>query len=430
MWEPKKFAIVVVMVGFLALLGARGAIAGGLELREQGAAAIGMSDAVTSKLDHPSTVYFNPAGMAFLEGLQVSAGATFVMPQFGYRDPEGNHPSASNTNKVLTPPHFYASWRISEQFATGLSFNVPFGLGLQWPSDFGGRHMTVGSEMQIFLINPNFAYRPFESLSIAVGLQLMPGTVEIERRFGFVTDEGRISEGGVELGGLGFGIGANFGVMYRPLDWLNLGFFYRSRVAMTFYGDAHFDVPAGVGDRSVFHDQSVEASVVLPDYMVIGIGFQVLPELYLAFDLDIVLWSSVDNIGIRFPNDQSGQLTEDVRQDWRDTVTPRLGIEWRALDLPLHRLIVRFGGGYDMPPTPDHTLSPMLPDSHRIFTSTGLGYTYKPFGLTFDVGYMMTNFLPRTVGRDDCRDDYCNPFPAEYKTRVHLLAVDLSWQIF
>jgi len=139
--RPLVAAALAAAIGLLPVAG-HGA---GLELREQGAAAISLSDAVTARLDHPSTVYFNPAGMAFLEGLQISAGITLVFPTFGYEDPEGVLPSADSTTDVVPPPHLYASWRINEMWAVGLDVNVPFGLSLDWPSDFVGRHISQGS---------------------------------------------------------------------------------------------------------------------------------------------------------------------------------------------------------------------------------------------------------------------------------------------
>ena len=418
--------LAVVAVALLAPAAGRGA---GLELREQGAAAISLSDAVTARFDHPSTVYFNPAGMAFLEGLQVSAGITLVLPDFEYADPDGQLPDTENTNDLVTPPHLYASWRINDMWAVGLSFNVPFGLGIHWPEDFAGASISQKSDLQVFLVNPCVAIRPIDELAIAVGVQLMPGTVSIRRRFGFVSSGGNLELGGVELGGVGFGAGGNLGIMYRPLDWLYLGFFYRSRVQIEFEGDAHFDAPDDLNDRSVFHDQPAKAGVTLPDYMTFGVGFQIIPSLYLEADLDVVIWSTVDELTIEFPEDQSGQLTAPVREDWTTIVTPRLGIEWLALDGP-NVLKVRFGGGYDMSPAPDHTLSPMLPDSSRVYFSTGLGWTYEPIGLGLDFGFMYSQFLERTVTEASCSGGYCNPFPATYTNHAILLGLDLNWRAF
>ena len=418
----------VVAVGFA--LSPSPVRASGLELREQGAISIGRCDAVTARLDDASTVYFNPAGMGFLDGLQISAGLTVVFGDFNYVDPLGTGAKAGNTNSAVTPPHLYLSYRINEMFAVGLSVNVPFGLALEWPEDYPGAHISVGATLQVFLINPTVAIRPLENLSIGVGIQLMPGTVDIKRRLGFVTDAGDLAGGGIHMGGVAFGVGGNLGVMYRPLDWLFLGFFYRSRVKLEFEGDAHFDLPDGLTDRSVFHDQNVKAGATMPDYMTLGIGFQVHERVYLEFDVDYVLWSTVDKITIAFPDDESGQLDKPVPEDWGDIFTLRLGVEWRALDTGNHVMHVRGGVGFDPGPAPDHTLSPLLPDSSRAFGSAGIGYQYRPWRLGIDVGYLFAKFLERTVTTNDCSGGHCNPFPANYDTHAHVLPLDLSWRAF
>ena len=418
-------ASVVFAIGLVPLV-ARGS---GLELREQGAAALARVDAVTAKFDHPSVVYYNPAGIGFLEGLQLSAGVTLIFPDFTGSDPNGHYEDFESENKILAVPHIYATYRINEMFAVGLSFNVPFGLGIKWPDDFAGRHISQDSAMEIMLINPTVSIQPIEGLSIGAGIQLMPATVRIERAFGFPTNGGAIVEGGVEMGGTAFGVGGNLGIMYRPLDWLFLGFFYRSRIELTFEGGAHFDVPSGMVDRSVFHDQDVEAGATMPDYITIGLGFQVHPAVYLEADVDVVFWSSIDELSIKFPDDKSGLLSEPVREDWKDIVTLRFCVEGVPLDNGVHNVTLRGGVGYDFSPAPDHTLSPLLPDSDRAFGAIGIGYTYEPWRLTFDVAYLLSYFIPREVDGNDCSGGYCNTFAASYKTIIHLLGVDLTWRV-
>ena len=118
-------SVAVVLLLALAVLSASlvpsKATASGLELREQGAIAISRADAVTARLDDPSTVYFNPAGMAFLDGLQITAGVTVVFGDFNYSDPLGTGATAGNTNSAVTPPHLYVTGRINDTFALGLS---------------------------------------------------------------------------------------------------------------------------------------------------------------------------------------------------------------------------------------------------------------------------------------------------------------------
>lgn len=50
----------------------------GFHIREQGAKAMGMANAFVAQADDPSAIFYNPAGIAFQSGTQVSLGVTVV----------------------------------------------------------------------------------------------------------------------------------------------------------------------------------------------------------------------------------------------------------------------------------------------------------------------------------------------------------------
>lgn len=51
----------------------------GFKISEQGAKAMGMGNAFSAQADDPSALYYNPAGIAFLPGIQISLGALAIM---------------------------------------------------------------------------------------------------------------------------------------------------------------------------------------------------------------------------------------------------------------------------------------------------------------------------------------------------------------
>jgi long-chain fatty acid transport protein len=69
-----------VFVGVLAgLVGSVSlASAAGLRVNEQGAKAMGMGNAFAAQADDPSALYYNPTGIAFLKGTQVSLGSLLI----------------------------------------------------------------------------------------------------------------------------------------------------------------------------------------------------------------------------------------------------------------------------------------------------------------------------------------------------------------
>lgn len=388
--------------------------ASGYYIGEMDAVANGRALAVVARLEEPSTVFYNPAGLAFLKGFHMAVGGLAVMPTFAYSDPEKRRPSHKAIFEVTMVPHLYSSYTFGESAAVGFGFNAPFGLSLKWPVGFAGEGQSAGVDMKMPTLHLGGAFRPIPQVSVGATLRVVPATLEMLQRFQTVNDAGELVYGFAHLGANAVGVGGAFGVTARPIERLHLGFSYMSRVKFSFKGSAAFFPGQGVSDTSVFHDQGGQADLITPDILSFGVGYQFLDNLYFEFDFNYTLWSVYKELRIAFDNDPSGALSAKgvQKKDWKDTPTFRLSGEFR----PIPAVAVRVGGGYDVSPVPDSTLGPELPDANRIFLNLGGGYKYDPLGLKIDVAYTLVLFRPRTVTSASG-----NPFPASYKTTAHLL---------
>ena len=447
----------LVLVGILvSTVGASAALGAGIELQEHSAAAMGRVLAVKARLEEASTVFFNPAGLAYLRGFQIQAGDTLVFPVFTAKDvgTGWDNASATTTNKLVAPPHAYFSWGTdvgrTGGIGVGAGVNFPFGLAMTWPEDFAGRHLIAGSNLLIPEVLLGVGYAPVKQISIGATLVVSPAQIWLQRylgdEFGLVGDDGApLTDATVTMSGMGVGVGANVGIQARPVKDLYLGFTYRSRIKLSMTGDAHFDLD-GLADRSGFPDQSVETEFQLPDIFTLAVGYQILEAWYAEVNVDYTLWSMFKDIPLTFPDDTTGALSQALPQNWRNTFTARLGNEVTLGERK--EWAIRGGGGYDQTPATSENLSPMLPDSDRIFVAVGGGYTFD-FGLTLDLSYMHTFFLAREVQGHACTasspEAECaaaasgpawdaagnalwtgNRFPARYTNDAHLLAVTIS----
>ncbi|MFH1532357.1 MAG: outer membrane protein transport protein [Pseudomonadota bacterium] len=447
-------------VGILALaFAASPALGAGIELQEQSAAAMGRVLAVKARLEDASTVFFNPAGLAYLRGFQIQAGDNLVFPVFTAHDardvPAGESwGSDTTTNKLVAPPHAYFSWGTdvgsSGGIGVGAGVNFPFGLAMTWPDDFAGRHLIAGSNMMIPEILVGMAYAPVKQISFGATLVVSPAQIWLQKYlgpdFGLVGDDGSpLTDSTVTMSGFGVGIGANVGLQARPVEGLYLGFAYRSRIALKMEGDAHFNLD-GLADQGGFPDQAVKTEFQLPDIFSLAVGYQILDAWYAEIDVEYTLWSLFKDIPLTFPDDGTGSLSQAIPQDWRDTVTVRFGNEITLGER--QEWAIRAGAGYDPTPATSKYLSPMLPDSDRIFAAIGGGYEFD-FGLGIDLSYLHTFFLPREVHGHPCTaasvEPACaaaaggpaydasgnvlwsgNRFPARYTNDAHLLAITVS----
>src|SRR5215831_9011769 len=120
--------------------------AGGFYLNEHGAAATGMVGAFTAKADDPSTIYFNPAGLANQHKLQLYLGTTLYLGQATASSmPLGG--SQANNYLIQPLPTLYASYGLSHDVAVGVGAFSIWGLQVEWPTAWQGRFVSTKAQL-------------------------------------------------------------------------------------------------------------------------------------------------------------------------------------------------------------------------------------------------------------------------------------------
>ncbi len=288
---------------------------------------------------------------------------------------------------------------------------MPFGSGLQWPTDWPGRYEVTSIGLRTFELGASLAagytYGDY-SISLAAGPRFTFGTVALERKVDAVGQEGE-----VKLTGEDQGLGVQTALAVRYANF-SLGASYRSRTKLEFEGFADFaGIPPELGER--IRDQAVQTEVTLPDRWAFGFaydfGFGVA-----SADAEIFTWSTFETFGIDFENEETPDVIEP--REWHDTVALRFGYEHRILD----SFAARAGFAWDPTPSPTHTLSPTLPDSNRFVLGLGAGYTYAPIGLTADLAYSRV-FVSETSSTGP------ETFPGTYRGGANILAFSISHRL-
>lgn len=350
--------------------------AAGFADTNQSATATALGGVGVANPNEANRSYYNPASMTEAK-FGVYLGDVITVPNITYEAPNGDE--SETISDVLPPPNFHAGYRFGEAFAVGVGFTRPYGLTIEWPDDWAGREIVVKQTLRTFNINPNLAYRfPGTKFSLSIGAQLVPADVTFERRVILRSDD----EVEVELGGTALGYGATASVFYRPTLNLTVGASYRSGVDLDFEGDAHFAGEEGTPFEQTFVDQSVSTHLTLPDSVTFGIGYQA-DKVWVGFDVAVTFWSSFDTLELKFSEpcqagdqtcdaatDSTNPPTTTIPQDWEDSATLRLGLQYDVLEY----LQLRAGVAWDMSPIPDSTVSPSLPGNDRAVVSAGVGF--------------------------------------------------------
>jgi long-chain fatty acid transport protein len=401
--------------------------AGGFGLYEFGAAASSMGGATVARAWDASTVFYNPAGVAFLEGTQFYGGVTLISAKnkFVGALPLFDDTVHESEDAIHTPIGIHFTHQFNEDLSAGLAVTNPFGLGLAWDEEtFPGRGIAFNSDLKSFYISPVVAYKLTDNFAASVGLDVVVGTVTLERS---VYPWGTANSPGTEIGTSKIdgssspAIGFTAGLMYQAEDY-GLGLSYRHSVENKLEdADATFEffnTPLiGFGQNNLI-DQKVNSSITFPSILTVGVYYKLMENLGIEVDYQFVTWSVFDELVFDF--ETLPELV--VREDYEDANEFRVGVHYDITS----DLQARVGYIYDQSPQPINSVSPLLPDNDRNDFSFGLGYTYDNW--QFDAGYMYVDFGERSTLEDGVGQNE-NGFNGTYATIANLFFFSFGYNL-
>jgi long-chain fatty acid transport protein len=411
----------------------------GFHIREQGAKAMGMANAFVAQADDPSAIFYNPAGLAFQSGTQVSLGVTVVnVPETTFKGTTNIGQSDASPaflgetiavdtearSDVFFPPNFYAT--ISEPdspWAFGVGIGSLYPLAKSWANNSPFRDEIIEIAIKPINVNPTVAYRFDEwNLSIGVGVDYTYAQVVLEKTTNIdgvavgLGESGTTSAqlGEVEIEADGDGWGYNFGLLWKPIETVSIGVAYRSEIELDFDGDADYLMtPYGQGAlSSAVYDVKAKTEITLPDTWSFAVAWHPMERLTVECDADYFGWSSYDSLDIIFANNDV--LPDSLNgKDWNDVWAYRLGAQYELTD----SFDLRIGYARDNSPVPDATMGPELPDSDRNNYTFGVGYHTER--AVIDFAYMWVDFDERKVDNEIQT--------GTYESDAHLFAANLTF---
>jgi long-chain fatty acid transport protein len=411
MSRKKTLALLAAMLLVLA----PAARSAGFLIYEHGAAAMAMAGAFTSLAKDPSALWHNPAGMAWLEGTQIMAGATFIFPKgsVAFNSYPGT-PSYNQVHQIFTPPNFYLTHKFSDKLAAGLGVCAPYGLGIEWPDPdtFLWRYLGTMADMKTFVVNPAVAYKFSDHFSVGIGVSFIFSS--FAQSVTQVINMGKPAEVPTDMDANGTAFGFNAGILYKD-DNFSLGVNYRSRFRLKYQGTVALDVPGYPEPLP----GTVDVALEFPDIATMGLSFNLTEKLVWAVDLHYLFWTVYDSYTAHVVVPDL-EMTEDIVSEpkWNNSFTARTGLEYLASD----KLSLRLGFIYDRTPQPAASMDGTLPDADRVAFTGGFGY--KIGKLVVDVAYHFESFRKRTSERPDLNDQLQGTF----KTQAHLIGINLGYR--
>ena len=385
--------------------------AGGFQLNEHGARAMGMGGAFTAVADDPSAMYFNGAGLTQLNGWNFMAGTSFIAPSSEFRGVYPDITSYKTKAQTFVIPNGYATYGAGD-WAVGLGFNVPFGLGTEWPTDWPGRYLALKTDVRTYTITGEGAYKVMDNLSLSAGVVFSFATVTITEKTpqtpfpgdAFITLDGKDNSS----------FGYNFGVLYKPISKLSFGASFHSQIKYNFTGTATTVGAAQLASK--LPAGAITADLTTPFNLTFGAAYEVMPELKLSLDFQYVGWSSYDTLAIDFTNSRvaSPRLYD-------NSFIVRFGADYKLTDA----LSIQAGIYYDKNPVKPEYLNPSLPDANRICPSIGVNYhVTSHFTAAASYLFIRSSELPVTNSSEGNP-----PFNGTYNSFANIGSITLSYSL-
>lgn len=364
-----------VVAGLLLVASGSAARADNFEEFGFGPRAQAMAGAATGLASDYTATYYNPAGLIFSRHINFTFGFSFADYALDFKSERGGTKDdqaerIADLSAITLGTSTTIPFDIADRFAFGLGLFLPtrglVNVKARSPSA-DPEWFRYGSRQDRVHILASFAVKVTEWFSLGLGANI------------FVD-----AAGGTTLSaGIGTPVQPDFelklkpdaapvvGLMFTPSDWLSFGLTYRGELSFK------LDFPAVAVVQGIAIPLELETiTFFTPHQVQAGVALNATARLLFTFDLLYANWSAYDDVFLVVTSPVA-QTPARVRSDLRDTISPRLGVEFVATDW----LILRGGYAYRTSAVPDQEDEPtnlVDTDKHTFTFGTGFAWGREP----------------------------------------------------
>jgi long-chain fatty acid transport protein len=397
-------SLVALSLGLVSIIPTQ-SFALGIRLPDQDAFATARGQAFVATADNPSAIYYNPAGISQLHGINVRVGGYGIFLNDRY---EGNGTSVNTRQRLQGIPQLFVTAEIPHvPLTVGLGLYSPYGLGLEWPENapfLTSPNIAQKGQIEYLTLNPVLAWKPHKTLSISAGPTF--NYAETDLRF---TPFG--APNSVDFHGRDDDMGYNIGILWHPLKKHSFGVSYRSVTTMNFAGHADTKIPAVLPGPVT---ESANARFAFPQNVAFGYSFRPNKKWNLEVNADWTDWGRLNTLSLK----QAQLGTTTVPLNWQSSWFYEFG----ATRYFKHGWHVSGGYIYSENSVPSANFNPAVPDSDRHIFSIGVGKKYKH--LSWDATYQCAYGPERTV---DDQVGFNAPANGKYTYLSHALALSVGY---
>ncbi|PXX51565.1 long-chain fatty acid transport protein [Pseudomonas sp. LAMO17WK12:I10] len=349
-------------------------LAGGLLLYEIGTDNTGLANAGSAaRAQGPSTIAINPAGMSYLAGTQVSAGAQILFGDLTFNRDSATSAPGSESGNVLDPipgGSLFISHQLNDQWSVGFGSYGDFGLALDYDNDWSGRYFVQSASIAGLSLVPSVAYRFNEQWSVGVGFKVMYGLLQSEAAI----DQSPLgltarADGQYKFKDGAWGYGANVGVIYAPQAGTRIGLAYTSQISLDF--EDRLDVNAGNPIVGRLDGLNSKLGLSVPQTATLSVYQQLDSQWALLASINWQDWSKFGDIGLEVDPSAAGSRSTTLDAHYNDTYQLAVGAQYQMKP----DLLWNFGIAYDTSAVSDSNRTLTVPMGAAWRFATGLTYS-------------------------------------------------------
>jgi long-chain fatty acid transport protein len=453
-----------------------GAHASGYRFGSQSVSAQGTADANGAEAADASTIFYNPAGLSRLDGTQIIAGATVVLPHSTFTDTgstrfTGTRISGTTAQDYVpdsvTAPSVYFSKKLNDQWTAGIGMFVPYGAKLNYGDTWTGRYALTSIKLESINLNPSVSFKlnerhafgfgidaeymkaelaqavdvPGSIAALSTGANAATGAALIKQIAALGGNPALLASAGDGRGandGKDWGFGFNLGYMFTLDENTRFGLAYRSSISHQLKGSTVWDFSKVTTDAIVNKVLAAASNKVnsaalvalrTPETVSANVFHQFNSQWAGMADVTFTRNNRLRDLDIQFPGTTEG--AEVIRQQWQNTVRVAVGGNYAYNE----NLTLRAGLAYDQSPVKNAELThPALPDSDRMQYSFGANWKLSPRS-SLDLAYSFLDFKDATINYTN----NCTPLSrtctgngettrGTYKTHLSLIGIAYNYK--
>ena len=360
----------------LSALVAGPAGAGAFYIQEQSVKGLGRAYSGEGADTGADSLWWNPASIAEIEGVQTYSGihtvfvtgtlrdAGSTVTQGGVTRPVGGEPRADNPILFGVVPNSGAAWRVNDRVSVGLAVTAPFNFTTKYDAASWTRYDAQKSFLLSIDVQPTVALHLTKWLDVGAGFDAEYVYATLTNALPNLAAGG--PDGAQRLSGDGWDYGYTVGAQLHPTSRASLGLSYRSAIDHTLDGQVTANVLLGPSTLLAI-DSPGTAKFTTPWMATASARYALTDSLSLNAQVQRIGWGEFKAIAVAstgIPTNGGVQVTP---ERYRSTTSEALGVDYKVNPL----WTVRAGVQYDPTPTRNSNRSARVPDGNRLLFGAG-----------------------------------------------------------